>query len=127
MKAVALYRHIAGLVAAIENCRQSGNTVWLERHSAALAGLVKDHMPSGSGIDAGTTLGDSKPDKLVFITSFHHMNDAGMYDGWTEHKVIITPSLLWGFNVKVTGRNRNDIKNYLADIFNEALKRELER
>jgi hypothetical protein len=58
---------------------------------------------------------------LVIVTSYHHMNDAGMYDGWTDHKVIVTPSLVHGFVLRITGRNRNDIKEYIADLFQQSL------
>lgn len=73
--------------------------------------------PSGSGFDSGTTLGDkSTPKKLIFNTSYHHMDDDGFYIGWTHHKVIITPSFD-GMDIKVTGKNYNDIKDYIGDVF----------
>lgn len=89
-----------------------------------LTALVKEHMPSGSGFDNGTTLIDaaSSGAKLVFATAFHHMNEHGMYDGWTTHTVIVTPAFD-GFDLRVTGRNRNDIKDYIADAFHAALSR----
>ena len=59
----------------------------------------------------------STPDKLVFYTSFHHMNDNGFYDGWTEHTVTVRPSLQFGFNMKISGQNRNEIKYHLHDVF----------
>jgi len=52
------------------------------------------------------------------------MNDGGMYDGWTEHTVSITPAFA-GINVSVSGRNRNDIKDYLGDTFQCALTAEV--
>ena len=80
-------------------------------------------IPSGSGIDSGTELDrdESTPEKLIFRFSFHHMNDAGYYDGWTEHKAIVKPSLRYGFDLKITGRNRNDIKEYLDNLFSNWL------
>lgn len=86
---------------------------------------VKNKFPSGSGFDSGTTFNfeESKKDKLVFDTSFHHMNEHGFYDGMTEHKVIVTPS--WhSFDIKVTGRDRNQIKEYIADCFYSVLNEE---
>lgn len=89
--------------------------------------LVKEHMPSGSGFNAGTEIlyeyrdRPLKGDMLVFKTSFHHMNDGGYYDGWTEHKVIIEPCLMFDFKLKVTGRDRDQIKDYIGDVFHEAL------
>jgi hypothetical protein len=119
-----LYRRIASTLAAIENCKNFGdNQLWLNRHQARLDYWVKKYMPSGSGIDNGTRLGAiSRPDRLVFETSVHHMDDVGSYDGWTEHNVVITPSLVSKFDVRVMGVNRNQIKDYLTDVFDEALK-----
>lgn len=48
------------------------------------------------------------------------MNDAGMYDGWTEHVITILPSFS-GITISVSGSNRNDIKDYLAETFDYTL------
>jgi hypothetical protein len=85
-----------------------------------------DALPSGSGIDCGTTLerDDCKPGKLVLSLSYHHMAESGMYDGWTEHKVIVTPSFD-GIDMRITGPNRNDIKDYLYEVYHYALTQEI--
>jgi len=90
--------------------------------------LCKNHLPSGSGIDRGTMidLDKSTPNKLRLITAYHHMNENGMYDEWTEHTVTVTPDLMHGFTLKIGGRNRNDIKDYLYDVYREDLSKELE-
>jgi hypothetical protein len=118
-----IFQKIAGLVEAIENCKKSGNKEWEDRHSDAIEDLVKNHLPSGSGFDAGTKFGFmvSNPERLVFLTDFHHLNENGYYDGWTSHKIIVTPSLASGFDLKVTGRDRNGIKEYIAECFHEEL------
>ena len=91
--------------------------------------LVREHMPSGSGFDNGTKLllpdplkvrSGKQVDKLVFNTSFHHMNDNGMYTGWTNHSVIVQPD--WsGLSVQVTGRDTNGIKEFIGEVFDQAL------
>jgi hypothetical protein len=53
------------------------------------------------------------------------MNDAGYYDGWTDHIVIVSPSFD-GIDIKISGRNRNDIKDYLHDVFHAALTEEVD-
>lgn len=89
----------------------------MERNEAKLERLI-DNLPSGSGFNSGCKLDDSsKPDRLVISADFHHMDENGSYDGWTTHQVIVTPSLAYGYNLRVTGRNRNDIKSYIADVF----------
>ena len=120
-----LYATFASLVQARLNCIASHNDEWREKHSERIADLL-DEMPSGSGIDCGTKidLDASTADKLVFDVAYHHMNDGGMYDGWTEHMVIVTPSLACGFTLRITGRDRNGIKEYLRDVYSDALTQE---
>lgn len=127
MKLTPLYRRLASLLDSADRCDAANNTEWATRHRNTLRALVKQHMPSGSGFDSGTKLDEdaSTPDKLVFLTSFHHMNDCGMYDGWTEHKVTVTPSLAFGYDLRVSGRDRNGIKDYIAETFGHALDTEV--
>jgi hypothetical protein len=118
-----LYAEISGLLIAIENCRASGNEEWKKRHADRIIELVRQYMPSGSEWEI--TRFDfrmSLPDKLVFRGSYHHMNDAGSYDGWTDHDVIVQPSLFHGFTLKITGRDRNGVKDDLHDRFDLALR-----
>ena len=118
-----VYQKIATLVAAIHHCRAIGNTEWEERHELEIERLVKIHLPHGSGLDAGVNfkLDLSSADKLVFLTAFHHMNEHGYYDGWSNHALTVRPSLAFGYDLKIGGPNRNDIKDYLYDIFRESL------
>jgi hypothetical protein len=115
------YSRIANLFVAHENCVKSGNKEYEDRHANNLEDLVKNYLPRGSGFDAGTKFiwEESNRNKLVFATSFNHMNEGGYYDGWTDHKVIVTPDLLFGYNIKITGRNRNDIKEYIHSRFHD--------
>lgn len=121
-----LYREIASILNAIDNCRKSGNTTWLEKHEDSLKTLC-DFLPSGSGIDCGTILNRDKStsEKLVFDFSYHHMNEYGMYDGWTEHTLTIRPSLQFGIDIRISGRDRNQIKEYLYETYSYALQSEV--
>lgn len=120
MQTLPVYRQFARTLDAIAACEagRALNHHAIDVHQARLDTLMVE-APSGSGIDSGTRLdrARSKPDRLVFVTAFHHMNDCGVYDGWTHHDVIVTPSLAYDFTVRVTGRDRNGIKDYLADVF----------
>ena len=51
--------------------------------------------------------------------------ETGMYDGWTEHTVTVRPSLQFGFRLSISGRNRNGIKDYIAEVFGEILNTEV--
>ncbi len=123
-----LYVALAGIMYALENCDKSGNSDWRAKHKDRALRLVKTHMPSGSGLDSGTKLDFDRStlDKLVFTTAFHHMHETGFYDGWTEHDVIVKPCLFSGFVLRITGRNRNDIKDYMYDCFASALSAEVD-
>ena len=142
-----LYSELASAVAARRNCETkmsqlNPNAVsasvetrdneyhqtetWFDRWEDRIESLVREFMPSGSGFDSGTKidLDASHAEKLVFTTSYHHLNEAGYYDGWTEHVVTVTPSFS-GFNLRISGRNRNDVKDYIGETFHYALKLEV--
>ena len=123
-----LYSALANLVQARLNCIDSGNMEWLDRHEERIDALVKEALPSGSGFDAGTTLDFDRSTgaKLVLTTAYHHMVE-GSYDGWTEHTVTVTASMVDGFDLKIGGRDRNDVKDYIADTFANALRQEVTR
>ena len=101
---------------------QSFIDMWL----TMLEGLQSE-LPQGSGFDSGSTIDidSSRPNKLVFLTAFHHMDESGFYDGWTNHKVIVTPDFRFGLDLQITGNNRNNIKEYIGDCFHEVLGRKI--
>lgn len=119
-----MYQALAGRILAMQNCQRNANEDWYQKHLAAVGKMAKDHLPLGSGFDWGSGIDAeaSKPDRLVLYTSFHHMNDVGRYDGRTEHQIIVKPSLYFGFELRVTGPNRCDIKDYIAEVFDDCLR-----
>lgn len=118
-----LYQALVSAIEARSNCMQTKNQKWFCIWTDSIMGWMKEHMPSGSGFDNGTfiDIDSSSENKLVLMVDFHHMDENGTYDGWTNHQVVVTPSLSHGFNVRVTGPNRNDIKAYIVDVISEAL------
>ena len=120
MDSQKFYSRVSNLLVARNNCLSTNNE-FARSHEERLEQLVKQYLPRGSGFDSGTKFvwEESNRNKLVFATAFHHMNEGGYYDGWTEHKVIITPDLLFGYNIKITGKNRNDIKEYMYQCFSD--------
>jgi hypothetical protein len=112
------YKLIAELITAIENCKRSNNVEWLDKHSERLDAITDAVLPSGSGFDSGCTLDleASTREKIVVKTSFHHLTE-GMYNGWTNHTVTVKPSFIDGFSIGVTGPNRNQIKEYIHEVF----------
>lgn len=106
------------------------NPEWYGKHYINLKKLCQ-MLPHGAGIDSttpeelcGFDEGMSRSDKLVINCSFHHMNEDGYYDGWTDHRIIVTPSFN-GINIDVKGKNRNDIKGYLYDVYYTVLTEEI--
>lgn len=123
-----LYRIMARALAARISCENTGNTDWQQRHSRKIEYLVRTYLPSGSGIDSAVCFDFDKstPEKLVLTFSFHHLDQNGAYSGWTDHSVIVTPSLAYGFNLKITGRDKNTVKQYLFDVFGLAFDAEID-
>lgn len=140
MRRATIFRRLAEVIQARETCRgrmeaddadvtsdaYKTASDWFDRHKAHGNGIV-GLLPSGSGIDCGTALdwAASKPNRLVFIVSFHHMDGNGGYDGWTEHSIIVTPDLASSFELRITGRDRNEIKEYLAETYDSALRSDI--
>lgn len=125
-----LYQDIANALDAYKRCTADSATaahkLYAPEHLARVE-KMNHMMPSGSGFDSGTSLDitASHAEKLVFTTSFHHMNEHGYYDGWTGHIVTVKPSFN-GFNIRISGSNRNDIKELIHQSFESALNTEID-
>lgn len=119
-----LYQQIAGAIIARDNCIKSNNPEWKTRHEDSLNQLA-EFLPSGSDVDNGSAIDweRSTADKLVIHAGFHHMDPYGSYDGWTEHTITVRASLYFTLDIQVSGRNRNDIKEYLHELYDYALTR----
>ena len=119
---------LASLVSAIRNCQKSGNAEWKAKHTEKLNDLIREHMPSGSGFDNGTSLDHDRSggERLTFNTAFHHMDENGSYNGWTEHAVTVRPHFIGSLQVKVSGQDKNGIKDYIAECFDAALSQEID-
>jgi len=120
-----IYQKIAQTLQALENCKKTKNQEWEQKHMGSLTIIEKNLLPCGSGFDSGTTIMTLPFDgkKIQFETSFHHMDENGFYCGWTDHVVTIKPSFP-GFDISISGKNKNDIKEYIADVFVNILENE---
>lgn len=119
-----VYQKLAMLLQSIANCQNTHNKEWERKHEESVRQIVRDFMPSGSGWDEGTKIDmvESGPNMLYLYGSFHHMNEFGMYDGWTSHVIRVRPSLADGFYMTIGGQNRNDIKEHLHEMFDICLR-----
>lgn len=114
-----LIQAIAETLSTYRWCLERGNDTKVNRER--LCALEK-LLPSGSGFDNATRVDVESTDSKIFMyTSFHHMNEVGYYDGWTDHTVIVTPTFS-GIDITVTGRDKNDIKNYIGEVFYDCLR-----
>lgn len=114
--------HVLGTLRSLRDKASSEHdekmlTMWEEWLSRLVSML-----PSGSGIDNGTSVNEasSHVGKIVLETAYHHMDEYGGYDGWTNHTITITPTF-GSIYVRMSGPNRNQIKDYLFDTYHEAL------
>jgi len=84
---------------------------------------LEQELPSGSGFDHGTRIDidASTRECIVLHTAFHHMDEQGCYDGWTEHTVRVRPCFVHDFFLTISGQDRNAIKDYMYDAFSSAL------
>jgi hypothetical protein len=130
-----LWQFIAETVTAWHDCRaaldagtlpaetRALRAQWLDIHADRLAQAGREFLPAGSGFDSGSivNLDASRPGSIRLETEFHHMNAGGFYDGWTAHGVTLRPA--FGFPaLRVTGRDRDGIKDYIAETFRAALE-----
>lgn len=121
-----VYRELASAFEAYQNCIASGNDVWRDRHEDKVNLLCEDYLPHGSGFDSGTTFDweQSRVNRIILHTEYHHMDECGGYDGWSEHDVIVTPGW-YGPELRITGRDRDGIKDYMYDVFRDCLEEEV--
>jgi len=113
-----IYQRIAVILDAMDHCSDE----WYAKYEDELTRIENNALPHGSGFDSGCEIDTeaSRPSRIVIHTSYHHMAD-GYYVMWTDHDVIVTPSLVSGFSLYVTGRDYQDIKDYIAEMFDFAL------
>lgn len=118
---------VAMVISAIKNCQKTHNTEWEQSHTEKLESLVSEYLPHGSGLDGivEVDIEKSTENKIIINVEYHHMDQMGGYDGWTNHSLICTPSFIHGVDIRVTGKDRNQIKEYLVDLFSEHLLKEV--
>ena len=114
-----LYKRIATALEARRNCEKTGNELWFDNWTDTLDKAI-GQLPHGSGLDGKTELSElSTPNKLIVTAEYHCMNEDGYYDGWINFRLTITGSLMFGFNLNITGNfgKYQDVKDYLHEIF----------
>jgi hypothetical protein len=123
----SLISKIASTIEARQNCKKLNNTEWFENHTFYLEELEKKYLPHGSGIDSGCNINLelSKPDKIVIHFGYHFMNENGYYERWEYYNLVVTPSF-HGIDLRIVGKDKNGIKDYLYQVFDYCLTEEIE-
>lgn len=87
-----------------------------------VADIVKRCLPHGSGFDCGCSVPIERKwkNRIIINTDYHYMNDDGYYDGWYRFRIVVTPGFS-GIDVKVHGRDRDGLKEYVGDTIYDAL------
>ena len=122
------YTLFATVFGAWKHTKKAEKKGWEEKHRATLESLVVNYLPSGSGWNCATKCDTdrSRVDRLIFYGSYYHMDEHGRYECFTDHEIIVTPSLAQGFTLRITGPDKHGIKDYLYDLFDEAMSQEAE-
>jgi len=112
---------LANKIAASKECKEPFKSDAIE----AIEEMEK-LLPHESGIDGNINfdIDKSNKNKIVVFFVYHHTNEKGYYNGWTSHELIITPSFTLGFDMRITGTNKNKCKDYFYDLFSEVFTSE---
>lgn len=122
-----IIRELASQIERYQRCSKDAHFAHAANDAKSILANLSNVLPHGSGIDNGVAIciDDSSEHKIVLRVSYHHMNDVGMYAGWTEHRIVVTPSFA-GFDLSISGRNRNEIKDYLHDVISQCLQNRID-
>ncbi len=105
--------------------KAKGRVEW-EWDATATIDRIMGTAPHGSGIDSGVSLDIDKStgERLVFTIPYHRMNNEGYYCEWIDYKMTVKPSLRWDYSARIMGRNREGLRDYVADVMDTWLKEE---
>jgi hypothetical protein len=126
LKPRMVFQELAEAIESSHSAERNQNHEWAIKHRLRAQNIADNFLPSGAGWDLGTKidLDKSNPTVIRLSGSFHHMSEVGHYCGWTNHNIVIRPVLTYGgIDIRITGRDRNQIKDYLGEIFQHALTR----
>jgi hypothetical protein len=106
-----LYQKIARVVSQENTPLKEKQLSWLQ-----------ELLPIGNGIETGCVISlKSTKKRIVIDTAYWHPNNS---DEWTNYQVVITPSFEGEINIRIKGKNEDDIKEYLHEYFRETLMQE---
>jgi hypothetical protein len=117
-----LYQVIANALMALTNATTKE---WKQNWNDRLDQIERDLLPNGSGFDTRPKihrqLYNRSKDTFKIDFEFHHMNDIGMYDGWTIHTISVKADLINELHCTINGPNKRGCKEYFYDVYQVAL------
>jgi hypothetical protein len=121
-----VYREIAQCIES-KNYIGSHSIDWMDY----LDDIVKNYLPSGSGIDSGNSIDMVKSNSSrIVINSAYHSMDNDSYCGWNEFTIVVTSSLLSTFSISINFHGIKPksygLKDYLLDLYNYSLTRTMQ-
>jgi hypothetical protein len=123
-----LYKEMAQTLSALQHCILSANREWEMKHEQRMADLLNE-LPHGSGLNGEWhyDLDKCTTNRIVLSQIYETMTDSGYYDTVVDFTLTIKPSLLFDIQLSIIGNfgKYADIKEYLYDILNESLTREI--
>ena len=126
-----LYQQLARSVDARLRCLNAEpvNDFGLDIHEKKIED-IEALLPSGSGINTGTKvdIDRSTGQKLILYAGYDVMSEYGYYTGVIDFEVIVKPDLMFDFDIRIAGRfgKHQDIKEYLDEVYYDALDQDLE-
>ena len=122
------YKTIAGTIKWIDDVDQRDpKNADIINNQCLRQEWIDKNLPSGSGINSGSKVDwdKSKVDKIIITSSYHVMDENGYYCDMVYFKVIITPSLVTDFDIKIkfdTPRDKrvsekHALECYFYDLF----------
>lgn len=132
-----LYSVLACKINAYANCKEKwtgdkdSTYEWMEKHEDMIEHLCQEHLPHGLGFDNESIIVMDKcknGNELCIRSSFHVMNENGMYDGWVDFTMTVKPCLLFSFYLTIKGKfgkKHQHLKDYIQEIFEEALDKQI--
>ena len=123
-----VYDMLNAALQAHKSCLEADwvNKEWEDKWDNLITHIEKNYLPNGSGFDCGTHVVRDEcvnNRKIVLEFSYHHMDTNGYYDGWSTHKVIVTP-MFDGIDIHIKGalpRKYRHSKDYLTHTMYESL------
>jgi len=115
-----IYQELATLTDARLRCIQMDNKEWEEKHTEKIEEMVKRFPIDDPIFD----FYESNGQKLVIHSSYHHMNENGFWDGYSDFTIKVTSDLMFGFKLSILGkfpRKYESTKDYLHELISSEL------